>query len=112
MMMRTIRACLLFAAALAWAPAGGQENWPVRPVRVVVPSSPGGGTDIYARLLAAPLGESLNQQFIIDNRPGGAGNIGTEIVVRAAPDGYTLLVSSSASVIINPALFRNLPFNV
>lgn len=111
-MMRTMRACLLLAAALAWAPALGQENWPVRPVRVVVPSSPGGGTDIYARLLAGSLGESLNQQFVIDNRPGGAGNIGTEIVVRAAPDGYTLLVSSSASVIINPALFRNLPFHV
>jgi len=111
-MMRTIRACLVLAAALAWAPAGAQENWPVRPVRVVVPSSPGGGTDIYARLLAASLGESLTQQFVIDNRPGGAGNIGTEIVVRAVPDGYTLLVSSSASVIINPALFRNLPWNV
>lgn len=104
--------CLLLAAALAAAAATGQENWPARPVRLVVPSSPGGGTDTYARLLSAALGEALKQQFIVDNRPGGAGNIGTDQVVRAAPDGYTLLVSSSASVIINPALFPNLPWNV
>ena len=107
--------CLLLAALLI-APvshvAVAQDAWPAHPVRLVVPSSPGGGTDTYARLLAAALGESLKQQFIVDNRPGGAGNIGTDQVVRAAPDGYTLLVSSSASVIINPALFPNLPWNV
>ena len=112
---RAARASVLLATLLL-APFPGeslaQDAWPSRTVRVVVPSSPGGGTDIYARLIAAALGESLNQQFVIDNRPGGAGNIGTEIVVRAAPDGYTLLVSSSASVIINAALFRNLPWNV
>ncbi len=107
-----INTCLLLAAVLAAAAATGQENWPARPVRLVVPSSPGGGTDTYARLLSAALGEALKQQFIVDNRPGGAGNIGTDQVVRAVPDGYTLLVSSSASVIINPALFPNLPWNV
>jgi tripartite-type tricarboxylate transporter receptor subunit TctC len=110
-MKRLMHACLAVLAATVAFCAIAQE-WPSRPVKVVVPSSPGGGTDIYARLIAAALSESLGQQFVIDNRPGGAGNIGTEIVVRAAPDGYTLLVSSSASVIINPALFPKLPWNV
>jgi len=111
-MNKVLKLFVLSVVAIVTAAAVAQENWPTRAVRLVVPSSPGGGTDIYARLIGAALAESLNQQFVIDNRPGGAGNIGTEIVVRAAPDGYTLLVSSSASVIINPALFRNLPWNV
>jgi tripartite-type tricarboxylate transporter receptor subunit TctC len=77
----------------------------------VVPSSPGGGTDTYARLLAQGLGLGLKQQFLVDNRPGGGGNIGAEIVAKAAPDGYTFLVSSSPALVINSSLFRNMPFN-
>ena len=110
-MKRLIDLCLATLAFVALA-ALAQDNWPSRPVKIVVPSSPGGGTDIYARLITAALSEAHGWQFVIDNRPGGAGNIGTEIVVRSAPDGYTLLISSSASVIINPALFPNLPWNV
>jgi len=98
--------CLL-AAPLAPA----QEAWPARPVRLVVPSSPGGATDTYARLLAQGLGEALKRQFIVDNRPGASGNVGAEIAARAAPDGYTFLVASSASLVINPSLYKNLPYS-
>ncbi|HEX4328045.1 MAG TPA: tripartite tricarboxylate transporter substrate binding protein [Burkholderiales bacterium] len=100
------------AACLLAVPAIAQESWPSRPVRVVVPSSPGGGTDTFARLLAQGLSEELKQQFVIDNRPGASGNIGTDAVAKAQPDGYTVLVSASAAVAINPGLYRNLPFNV
>jgi len=94
------------------APATAQDGWPSRPVRLVVPSSPGGGTDTYARFLAQGLGEGLKQQFLVDNRPGGGGNIGAEMAARAAPDGYTYLVSSSPALVVNPSLFKNLPYNV
>lgn len=100
-------ACLLAAAA----PASAQEAWPSRPVRLVVPSSPGGGTDTYARFLAQGLGDALKQQFVVDNRPGGGGNIGAEIAAKSAPDGYTYLVSSSPALVVNPSLFRNLPYS-
>jgi tripartite-type tricarboxylate transporter receptor subunit TctC len=96
---------------LAAVHAPAQEPWPARSVRFVVPSSPGGGTDTYARFLAQGLGDALKQQFIVDNRPGGGGNIGAEIAARAAPDGYTYLVSSSPALVVNPSLFRNLPYN-
>jgi tripartite-type tricarboxylate transporter receptor subunit TctC len=96
----------------ATAPALAQEAWPSRPVRFVVPSSPGGGTDTYARFLAQGLGDALKQQFLVDNRPGGGGNIGAEFAAKSAPDGYTFLVSSSPALVVNPSLFRNLPYNV
>jgi tripartite-type tricarboxylate transporter receptor subunit TctC len=82
--------------AAAAAPAWPQEKYPARPVRIMVPFAPGGGTDIIARSLAAKLSARYGQQFIIDNRPGGGGNTGMEIAARAAPDGYTLLVVSSS----------------
>ena len=106
--------CLLtsaFCLAAPAAPAAAQDAWPARAVRLVVPSSPGGGTDTYARFLAQGLGEALKQQFVVDNRPGGGGNIGAEAVAKAAPDGYTFLVSSSPALVVNPSLFRNLPYS-
>lgn len=102
--------CALLVALPA-ALASAQDGWPSRPVRLVVPSSPSGGTDTYARLLAQGLGQGLKQQFLVDNRPGAGGNIGAEIVAKAAPDGYTFLVSSSPALVINPSLFRNLPYS-
>jgi hypothetical protein len=78
----TVIFCLLAAA-----PAVAQEAWPSRQVRLVVPSSPGGATDTYARLLAQGLGEALKRPFIVDNRPGASGNVGAEIAAKAAPDG-------------------------
>ena len=108
------KGCAVIFALLAVLPAAlasAQDGWPSRPVRLVVPSSPGGGTDTYARLLAQGLGHGLKQQFLVDNRPGAGGNIGAEIAARAAPDGYTFLVSSSPALVINPSLFRNLPYS-
>lgn len=94
------------------ASTAAQEAWPARPVRLVVGSSPGGGTDTYARLMAQALGESLKQSFIVENRPGAGGNLGVETVAKAAPDGYAILISATAQIAINPALYKNLPFNI
>ena len=88
-----------------------QDAWPARAVRLIVPSSPGGGGDVYARLLAQGLAEGLKQQFVVDNRPGANGNIGAEIAAKAAPDGYTFLVSASPVLYINPSLYKTLPYN-
>jgi tripartite-type tricarboxylate transporter receptor subunit TctC len=86
------------------------QTYPTRPVRVIVPFAPASGTDIIARLVGQSLSERLSQQFVIENRPGGATNIGTEAVVRAPPDGYTLLVVD-ASPAFNATLFDKLNFN-
>jgi len=96
---------------LAGLPAPAQEAWPARTVKFIVPSSPGGGTDLYARQLAQALSESLRQQFIVDNRPGASGNIGAEAAAKSAPDGYTFLVSANPAVAVNPSLYKNLAYN-
>src|SRR5512141_1747312 len=83
------------------------DTWPIRPIRLVVPFGPGGGTDIVARLLQPSLIEALGQQIIVDNRPGASGNIAAEIVARAAPDGYTLLIGNVSVASINPILFAS-----
>jgi tripartite-type tricarboxylate transporter receptor subunit TctC len=112
--MRRRHFCLLTSAffLLAAAPAVAQDAWPSRTVRLVVPSSPGGGTDTYARLLAQGLADTLKRQFIVDNRPGASGNVGAEIAARSAPDGYTFLVAASASLSVGPSLYKNLSFSV
>jgi tripartite-type tricarboxylate transporter receptor subunit TctC len=76
-----------------------------------VPSSPGGGTDLYARILAQALGESLKQQFIVENRPGASGNIGAAAAAKAAPDGHTFLISANPALTVNPSLYHKLPYN-
>ena len=107
---------LVCAAALlacgAGAPALGQAPaWPARPVRVVVAFTAGGTTDILARAVTQQLSERLKQPFVIDNKPGGGGNIGTESVVRAAPDGYTLIVNSVGPMAVNQTLYKNLSYD-
>jgi tripartite-type tricarboxylate transporter receptor subunit TctC len=105
LLMAASAAALPAAAGLAWA-----QTYPARPVRIIVPFPAGNASDIVARLAGQRLSERLGQQFVIDNRPGAGGNIGTEVVVKAPPDGYTLLlVSPSATA--NPALYDNLNFN-
>ena len=83
---------------------------PTRPVHLIVPFTPGGTTDIVARLVGQRLSERLGQPIVIENRPGAGTNVGTEVVVNAAPDGYTLLVASVAAA-INATLYQNLNFN-
>jgi tripartite-type tricarboxylate transporter receptor subunit TctC len=90
-------------------PANAQ-NYPVKPVRLVVPSSPGGGTDITARIIAPKLTERLGQQVIVENRAGAGTMIGTEAVAKSAPDGYTLLMGLS-TLAINPAMYKKVPFD-
>ena len=93
------------------APALAQTNWPDRPVKLVVPFPPGGGTDIVARAMGQGLSEKLGQPVVIDNKPGAATIIGTDAVAKAAPDGYTLLLSGSTSYSVNPALRAKLPYD-
>ena len=111
-MSKSLNAVAGMLCAILAAPVPAQDGWPARAVRLVVPSSPGGGTDIYARLLAQGLAEVLKQQFMVDNRPGASGNIGAEVAAKAAPDGYTFLVSANPALVINPSLYKNLPYNV
>ena len=94
------------------APAAAQgDPWPVKPVRWIVPFPPGGSTDIIARLISPKLADSFSQQVIVDNRSGASGNIGTELVARAAPDGYTLL-SSTMPFVVNPTLVSKALYDV
>jgi tripartite-type tricarboxylate transporter receptor subunit TctC len=97
-------------SAAAWPVVARAQTYPTKPVRIVVPAAAGGVTDITARVIGQWLSERLGQQFFIENRPGGATNIGTEIVVRAPADGYTLLVVGSNAA-INATLFERLSFN-
>ena len=107
-MIRNIHA--LVAATLMAAAAAGAQTYPTKPVRLVVPSSPGGGTDITARIIAPELSKLLGQQVIVENRAGAGTMIGGDIVAKAAPDGYTLLMGIS-TLAINPAIYRKVPYD-
>jgi len=106
---RTFTLAALGATAL---PALAQDAWPAKPLRIIVSFAPGSGNDIIARQLAPKLGESLGQTVIVENRSGGGGLIGTEAVVRAAPDGYTFGLGTSSQLVMNPALLPKLPFDI
>ena len=101
-------AALVLASLPATAPA---QTWPDKPIRFIVPSPPGGGTDSLTRLLANKLGETLNWQMVVDNRPGAGGNLGLDIAAKATPDGYTIVMGESSNLAINPYLYRKLPFD-
>jgi len=113
-MKRSRRTFLHLAVGTAALPAGARFAWaqayPSRPVRLIVPFGPGGGTDIVARLIGQWLSERLGQTFVIENRPGAGGNLGTEAVVRAPADGYTLALIGAPSA-INATLYDKLTFN-
>ena len=100
----------LLLAAVASAPAAAQD-FPTRPVRLIVPFAPGGSADVFGRFIAQRLQESLGQSFIIDNRPGGGSIIGTDAVAKAAPDGYTLLIMSNTHT-VNESLIPTKPFQL
>ncbi|MGE4045145.1 MAG: Bug family tripartite tricarboxylate transporter substrate binding protein [Acetobacteraceae bacterium] len=100
--------------ALILACAGGasaQDTYPTKPIRVVVPFAVGGATDITIRVLAPKMVEVLGQQLVVDNRPGAGAVIGTDLVAKAAPDGYTLLFGEVSSMGINPWLYKNIPYD-
>src|SRR5260221_2349914 len=110
-MKRNFGSGVAIVLALTGSPAQAQEAWPARPVKLIVPSSPGGATDLYARELGQALSESLKQQFIVDNRPGASGNIGAEAAAKSAPDGYTFLVTANPAIAVNPSLYKNLQYS-
>jgi len=87
------------------------QSWPVKPVRIIVPFPPGGGLDLFARLVAAQMQDRLGQQIMVENRSGASGMIGAESVAKAAPDGYTVLFSTAAEIAINQSLYRNMPYD-
>ncbi len=100
-----IRGRVVFAVALGFVVAVGSaaaQSYPARPVRIIVPTSPGGGNDFVARHVGQKLGERLGQQFIVENRPGAGGTIGTAQAAKAAPDGYTLLLGFVGQLAMSP----------
>src|SRR5258705_4042415 len=99
---------LLTAAVVAAVPAAAQQAWPARPLKLVNPFPTGGPVDIVARVVALKLGERLGQQMVVENRTGAAGAIGSEVVAHAPPDGYTLLIGSSATHAISVSLYPSL----
>ena len=113
-MMQSMKRPLLLVASLFAAVAAGAVNaqtYPARPVRFIVPFSPGGASDTAARIIGNKLGERWGQQVVIENRPGAGGTIGTEIASKAQPDGYTLLMGSSTELASNPNLYTNLKYD-
>jgi tripartite-type tricarboxylate transporter receptor subunit TctC len=107
-------AVVLLAAVLAAGTACAQSGdgaWPNRPVHFIVPFPAGGSTDTVARLVGQLLSQRLGQQFVIENRVGASGNLGTEAVARAAPDGYTIGLATTTTLALAPLFFKNLPFD-
>ena len=103
----------IFAAALLAASAtlATAQDYPARPIKLIVPFPPGGGTDIMSRLVAQKLSEANKWQVVIDNRPGAGGNIGVDATAKAPADGYTIVMGQTSNLAINPTLFKNLPYD-
>src|SRR6185295_19029126 len=104
-------AIVMMLLASLWATPIVAQTYPSKPIRLIVPFPPGGGTDLIARNIAQKLGENLGQQVIVDNRGGAAGNLGTELAAKSAPDGYTLLLLSGTQA-VNATLFKKLPYDL
>lgn len=104
--MRVLLVALLFAAQSAVA-----QSWPAKPVKIIVPFAPGGTSDTLGRLVAQKLTEQLKENFIVENRPGAGGSVGSELAAKAPPDGYTLVVSGVASHVIAPSLPQGTPYD-
>jgi tripartite-type tricarboxylate transporter receptor subunit TctC len=108
---RALLALAAGAAAVASTKAVAQSRYPDRPLRLIAPFAPGGSTDLISRTLAQGLQEALGQSVVVENRPGAAGNLGANVVARAEPDGYTILLASSG-IIASPALYKSLPYDL
>jgi tripartite-type tricarboxylate transporter receptor subunit TctC len=105
------RFALALAAACAAAPALAQDKYPSKPVTVIVPQAPGGANDTIARIVAQKLTEQTGQQFIVDNKPGAGGNLGTAAAAKARNDGYTLVLTVNSAHVINPSLYKSVGFD-
>src|SRR5215510_14197755 len=102
---------IVVAFALGSAGVKAEDKYPSRPVRIVVSFSAGGPTDTVARVMGAKMGDLLGQQFVVENKVGAGGNIGADLVAKAAPDGYTLLMATVSTHAINPGLYKNMPYD-
>lgn len=109
--MTRLATLALFVAALWITPAFAQDAYPSKPIKLVVPFPPGGSTDVIARLLAKPLGDRLRQTIVIENKAGAGTVIGADAVAKAAPDGYTLLLSAATTYTVNPVVLKRLPYD-
>jgi tripartite-type tricarboxylate transporter receptor subunit TctC len=110
--MKSMR-CLLFTLPAALLPAlvQAQDGWPSRPLRMIAPFPPGGTTDVLGRIIAQRLSDTLGRQVVVENRPGAGGNLGNEFASKLPPDGYNILLSSSAQLVTNPHLYKRLGFD-
>jgi len=109
---RLLATAVLLLTPLIWPLDGlSQSSYPDRPIRLIVPFAPGGVTDTSGRLIADALSKSLGQQVVVENKPGASGNIGTQSVATAAPDGYTLVLAFDGTMVINPHVFASVPFD-
>ncbi|MEJ8813742.1 tripartite tricarboxylate transporter substrate binding protein [Variovorax ureilyticus] len=106
-----LRALVVFATVASVAAPASADDYPTKPIRLIVPFAPGGVTDTGARLVADRLGQRLGQQVVVDNRPGASGNIGTQMAAVAPPDGYTLVVGFDGTLVINPHVYGKVPFD-
>ena len=105
------RTFLLAAGAVLASPSAFAQSWPSRPIHLIVPYPAGGGTDFFARLVAAPMSQTLGQQIVVENRPGAGTNLGAEQVSRAQPDGYTFLLGDTATYAANKSLYSKLNYD-
>lgn len=103
--------CILISGLLGTALLSQAQTFPSRPLRVIVPQPPGGGFDLVARTLSEPLAAELGQPVIVENRPGGGTLVGTDLVAKSEPDGYTLLLGASANLVLSAGLYRQLPYD-
>jgi len=114
----TIRVCrvalsrFIAFVALLLVTAAASAQYPTRPIRLIVPNPPGGANDSLSRVLAPRLAEALGQPVVVDNRPGSNGNIAGELVAKATPDGYSLLLANDSQIVVNPHLYSKMPFDV
>jgi tripartite-type tricarboxylate transporter receptor subunit TctC len=111
--MRFSRRCLfaLAMAAVASGPALAQDKFPSKPVTIIVPQAAGGANDAIARIIAQKLTEQMGQSFVVENRTGAGGNVGTAAAAKARPDGYTLMLTADSSMVINPSLYKSTGFD-
>src|SRR5277367_4424631 len=107
-----VAGALVLLAIVACAPAGARaDEFPARPIRIIVTTSAGGITDVAARILGQHIAEKTGQSVIIDDRPGASGNIAMEAVAKANPDGYTLGFANTGNIVVNPILYRHMAFD-